>query len=253
MFKYIKGCYKYVRYASPLGPWYKNTFVGHFISTRISPFFRMLFLKLNVKPNTITLLMIFSGWIGAFLFMVNNIYIKLLGYIFIHLWFIFDCSDGEVARITKNFSKMGKELDYVAHIVNHPMFQLAFLIASYQLYVKKDGISLVLIVILFFLVIILNLIGRGLMWLMLIYEYKLKDEKKEMKFNYKKKYKILLNYLLKMICQYPNIAIFFPLFYFIDYFLDTKIALYYMFLVLIVTFLVVTRMIFNTIKLFYKA
>jgi phosphatidylserine synthase len=135
----------------------------------------MYFIKQKTLPNTITIYMILSGWLGAFLFAFDNIYLKIIGYLFIHLWFIFDCSDGEVARMTKTFSKMGKELDYVAHIVNHPMFAISFTISAIQLY-DQSVISSFWILVIFSLLIIFNLIGRGLMSLNLIYDIK-KDNK----------------------------------------------------------------------------
>src|SRR5207244_6926830 len=53
--------------------------------------------------------------------------LKVLGLLFIHIWYVLDCSDGEVARIKNYFSKFGTEIDYTAHMVNHPIFNLAFI------------------------------------------------------------------------------------------------------------------------------
>jgi phosphatidylglycerophosphate synthase len=48
------------------------------------------------------------------------------------LWFILDCSDGEVARHTKTFSQYGTQLDWIAHLVCHPLMVLACWISFQQ-------------------------------------------------------------------------------------------------------------------------
>jgi phosphatidylserine synthase len=243
--------YKKNRKTTPLNRWYEYEFVTYFWSGRLSPFFSYFFVKNKFLPNTITIYMILSGWIGAFLFAFDNIYLKIIGYIFIHLWFIFDCSDGEVARLTKTFSKMGKELDYVAHIVNHPFFAISFGISALQLYKHNNIISDCWILVIFLLLAIFNLIGRGLMSLHLIYDMKKNSEQTTKKFTKLTPKKFVI-YILHFFCQFPNIAIIYPIFYFIDMHFHTFYSLYYIMLVLLVTILVVSRMIFNTMKRFYK-
>lgn len=88
----------------------------------ISPFITKEMLRMKLRPNIVTLLMMISGIIGAIMFSFDNLALRILGIVFIHLWYVLDCSDGEVARITKIFSRMGKEIDYTAHIINHPYF-----------------------------------------------------------------------------------------------------------------------------------
>lgn len=86
----------------------------------------MVALKLKMIPNVVTLCMIIIGIIGAVLFAMPQLWCKILGVVFIHLWYITDLSDGEVARITKRFSKYGTDIDYYAHMINHPLFIAAF-------------------------------------------------------------------------------------------------------------------------------
>lgn len=66
--------------------------IGFLISKRISPYFSAFYIKKKVAPNTITIHMIISGIIGAIFFSFSNIYFKLIGVIFMQLWFILDCS-----------------------------------------------------------------------------------------------------------------------------------------------------------------
>ncbi|MDR1183148.1 MAG: CDP-alcohol phosphatidyltransferase family protein, partial [Bacteroidales bacterium] len=104
------------------------------ISCRFSPLFSAFFVNRKITPNQVTLLMILSGIIGAIFFALPYVICKIIGAIFIQLWFVFDDSDGEVARYTKQFSKYGTEMDFMAHAITHPLFILSFLASSIQLY-----------------------------------------------------------------------------------------------------------------------
>ena len=96
-------------------------------ATLLSPLVTNVCLRLKLIPNVVTLCMIGSGALGAVFFALPFLWAKILGTVLIHLWYVLDCSDGEVARITKRFSKFGTEIDYTAHVVNHPLFLAAFL------------------------------------------------------------------------------------------------------------------------------
>lgn len=84
------------------------------------------FAKKGVKPNNITLLMLPSAIIAASLFFCGNIITTCVGALVIQLFQIFDYSDGKVARATNQKSKYGKELDFLMHVVCHPIVFLSF-------------------------------------------------------------------------------------------------------------------------------
>jgi phosphatidylserine synthase len=240
--------YKKIRKESPIGEWYNVEFIAFFVSRRISPFFTNIFLKRKTLPNTITVYMILSGWIGAILFMFDSMLVKIMGYALIHLWFIMDCSDGEVARITKNKSTMGRELDYLAHIVNHPMFAIAFAISMLQMPIK--ALDNIWIVVIFSLLIILNLVARGLMSLNLIYEIK---SKVSIISSDKLSIRKIAGYGLSFFCVFPNIATIFPVLYFVDMEFNTFFAFYYICISVITTIIFVLRLTFLSIKKFHAA
>jgi len=98
----------------------------------LSPLLTQVLLWAQLIPNQITVLMMLTGVLGAALFAMPSTPAKVAGIAFIHLWYLLDCSDGEVARITRRFSKFGKEIDYTAHVVNHPLFNLAFALSLVQ-------------------------------------------------------------------------------------------------------------------------
>ena len=80
----------------------------------------------------ITLMMIISGLVSGLLFSQTSLVCKIVASLLYFLWFILDCSDGEVARFTKTFSNYGKQLDWVAHLICHPLLYIAIWIYFYN-------------------------------------------------------------------------------------------------------------------------
>jgi len=235
--------YKDIRKITKIKTINQEVFVAYFFSRRLSPFFVNIFFKLNIMPNTITIYMIIAGIIGAIFFSFSDIWFKIAGYVFMHLWFIFDCADGEVARITKTFSKYGKELDYIAHIVNHPIFNLAFLISLIQL----NKYNVVFISMAFIILISSNLVSRNLISMYTIFE--LKEKSKSVVSNKKKSYRLIISYLIGFLTQYPNFVLIFPILYFIDVLISTSMSLMYFFIVTASSLFFTAR---SVIKIVYK-
>ena len=102
---------------------YDGYLVDHFCQI-FSPYFTWLFVRLGWTPNYVTSLMIIFG--------IPSLSFKIVGVLFIYLWYIMDISDGEVARATKTFSKFGQEFDYTAHVINHPLLVLSFTLCIIQ-------------------------------------------------------------------------------------------------------------------------
>lgn len=71
----------------------------------------LLFQKLGVSPNAVTIASIFLGVGAGICFYFDNIWIALLG-IFLLIWAnSYDSADGQLARMTKQFSALGRVLD----------------------------------------------------------------------------------------------------------------------------------------------
>lgn len=71
----------------------------------------LLFQRLGVTPNAITVASIFLGVGAGICFYFDNLYITVLG-IFLLVWAnSFDSADGQLARMTQNFSPLGRILD----------------------------------------------------------------------------------------------------------------------------------------------
>lgn len=211
----------------------KNFLISYFISQRFSPFFSAFYIEKQIKPNIITLHMILSGIIGGVLFIFPNIYIKFLGMLFMQIWFILDCSDGEVARKTKTFSKFGQELDYLAHIIDHPIFTIALCISILQ----KNEYSSIFIISLFAFNIILDFYNRSIFKLNIIKN--LKEDKNKIKENVSQKniLKEIVAFFLNIFIVYPNFILFSSIFYFIN----SNIVIYYSFFNALFTFLIIIK------------
>lgn len=220
------------------------TFVDRYCMC-LSPFLTKIFVKKNIIPNDVTLLMIVSGLIGGSLFFINNIYIKIIGVVFIHLWYILDCSDGEVARITKIFSKFGKELDFIAHTVNHPLFFLSYAITLYQ----DSFLDPIYVLMSFFILCVLDMINRQILTIDIIYELKIPStDNSEIKGDYSK-LQLIKSHVMMFIGALPNFALIFPVIYIIDSLIGTDISTVYLLFEVILLFICILN---NVIKLILK-
>ncbi len=71
----------------------------------------LLFQKLGVTPNAVTIASIFLGIGAGICFYFDDIWISLLG-IFLLVWAnSYDSADGQLARMTKQYSALGRVLD----------------------------------------------------------------------------------------------------------------------------------------------
>lgn len=236
--------YKDIRKITKIKPINQEEFFAYFFARRLSPFFVSLFLNFKKKPNTVTVYMIITGIIGAILFAFDNIWFKFNGYIFMLLWLILDCADGEVARITKNFSKYGKELDYIAHIANHPIFNIAFLISLMQL--NKYNVMFISMVSI--VLISSNLVSRNLLSMYTIFE--LREKSKNVTTKKKKLYRLIISYLIGFLTGYPNFVLIFPILYFIDVSIGTCISLIYFLVITASSFIIAARSVVKTVYRF---
>lgn len=220
------------------------------ISNRISPYISAIYIKLGVIPNMITIHMILSGIIGAVLFSLPNLLAKIAGATFIHLWFILDCSDGEVARYTKKYSKYGKELDFMAHLINHPLFGIALFFSLFQLGRYDFHI-------LFYIVVasnFLDYLNRNLNTLQLVIDTKSQIENKGyMPTPQNWTLKKLVMFVTNIFTIYPNLILFGVFVYFIDYALSTDFLYYYLILNVVLTFLFSIWGLFKFTKRFYNS
>lgn len=227
----------------------KTYFLSSFlISNRISPYISSIYIKKKVLPNTVTLHMIYSGIIGAAFFSIPNIYLKVVGALFIHLWFILDCSDGEVARYTKSFSKFGKELDYMAHLINHPLFGFSLFMSLMQF----ERYNIYYLALLILLSNFMDYLNRNILTLNIVLQVKEPEggiESKYEKWTLKKKILFLTN----IFTIYPNLILFGVIIYFIDYFLGSNTLYLYLVINVFLTSIFDIRAMIKYTKKFYAS
>lgn len=187
-----------------------SVFIDFYVCA-ISPICTKIALALHLIPNTVTICMIISGLIGAGLFWYPNLGVKIVGVFFIHLWFVLDCSDGEVARITKRFSNYGEELDFMAHSINHPIFILSFLVAI----LSDMGFDLTVIICTVFIISADNV-------LRMVYMMHHIDAVKNSVNNRNRQdgspfsIKEIIIFIVNIFAQFPNFALIFPVVYLIN-------------------------------------
>jgi len=82
---------------------------------KISPYFTKFFVEHGISANQVSAIGILLGIIAGLMLSFGN-FLMFLSIGFYQLWNIFDCVDGEVARVTQNFTIGGRfleEIDWV--------------------------------------------------------------------------------------------------------------------------------------------
>lgn len=96
-------------------------FFSVFVLRKFSKLLTWLAVKVHATPNQVTLLSFAIGLYSAYLFSRGTFVTILSGAILLQLSIIVDCVDGELARYTRKFSKLGAWLDAVTDRVKEYM------------------------------------------------------------------------------------------------------------------------------------
>lgn len=193
---------------------------GYICLSLITPVLSTYFINRRTRPNTITLLMIFTGFVSGIFMFFSPVYMKLLCFLLYLLWFAFDCSDGEVARFTRTFSIFGEQLDWVAHLICHPLFIIGM---WYTIIRGGYNCNYLLFTIYTMLFLSLELVHRCFVAMIknsgeiLAYSSSLDNMAPSQK---------LIIYIKTQIAYFPNIVVFTPLLYFINNLFDLGVFLY---------------------------
>ncbi|MCG3176688.1 MAG: hypothetical protein MOGMAGMI_01647 [Candidatus Omnitrophica bacterium] len=83
------------------------------IASRLSP----LLARTSLRPNDVTLLSLAAGLVCAWCMSLGTRAAMLSGALFLHLSFILDNCDGQIARIKNMQSRFGMWLDYVCDLL----------------------------------------------------------------------------------------------------------------------------------------
>lgn len=205
--------------------------------------FSVWFIKRGVTPNYITMLMVIFGIIGSILFAIPSIPCKILGYLCWIMWYTMDNSDGQVARYTKNFSRYGTQMDFMAHLIDHPLINIAIWLTFIQIADQGDIMLLSLFSI---MVISCEMLLRNIT----SFQFQMRKEENT---NQVKNSPNILKYFLVQITLFPNIIVLFSWIIIVDYWLRIGFSIY-IFYVWAVYFIICTiRTTFTTLLHFYRA
>lgn len=230
----------------------RNDFLsGYLISSRLSPYLSGYYISRKASPNKITLHMIFSGVIGGILFAMPNILVKLLGALVIHLWFVLDCSDGEVARYTRTFSKFGKEMDYIAHLIDHPFFGVALFLSLNQLGRYNPYYLAGTIILSNFL----DYLYRNVISLYDVIDLKEADKKTQTTATVDEKWnlKSIISFVVSIFIIYPNLILFGVIIYFIDLYAGSSLLYGFIIISNGLTFIYLLKLLKDLTVKFYKS
>lgn len=90
---------------------------GRVYMRRFSPFATLLFVRWGWSANSVTVAFMLSGMAAGVLAAVPGIWAAIGVFVLIQAYLLFDCSDGEVARVTQRFSAAGVFLDRMGHYI----------------------------------------------------------------------------------------------------------------------------------------
>ena len=91
-----------------------NDPIDTYVVDYIAMFFSRFFIKLHIIPNVVTVLSGIVGVAGGIMLMFGGLWTTIAGVLLIILSAVFDASDGQVARLTKKYSNLGRTLDGIA-------------------------------------------------------------------------------------------------------------------------------------------
>jgi phosphatidylglycerophosphate synthase len=109
-------------------------FFSVFFLRKFSKLLTWLAVRVNATPNQVTLISFAIGLYSAYSFSQGSFWWIFLGAVLLQLSIIVDCVDGELARYTRKFSKLGAWLDAVTDRVKEYMVFLGLAIGA-----EKNG------------------------------------------------------------------------------------------------------------------
>ena len=107
-------------------------FFSVFFLRKFSKLLTWLAVRIGATPNQITVISFAIGLYSAYSFSKGDFWSIFLGAVLLQVSIIVDCVDGELARYTRRFSKLGAWLDAVTDRVKEYMVFLGLAYGAYQ-------------------------------------------------------------------------------------------------------------------------
>jgi phosphatidylglycerophosphate synthase len=104
---------------------------------KVSIYITKPLLKTSITANQVTYMDIMIGLVGiGFLFFGGDLY-PFIGSLFLGIFVILDCVDGEIARYNKSTTPHSEFIEFIAHPIIHPLIYIGL---SYGLYKTFENI-----------------------------------------------------------------------------------------------------------------
>lgn len=220
-----------------------NLLADNFPCAYLGRFFSAWFIRHDVTPNFVTMLMIAFGIIGSILFALPCIACKIAGYLCWIMWYTMDNSDGQVARYTKKFSRYGSHMDFMAHLIDHPFMTIAIWLTFLQI----DYSAIFTVSIFTLIVISCEMLLRNITSFQ--FQIKKDDNKSETATNQPG----FVKYMFIQFTLFPNIIVLFSWIIILDYWLKSGFSLYIFYGWAVYFTACAARMAWHMLMKFYKS
>ena len=110
----------------------KGNYYALLFPLRVSIYITRFLLPFGISANQASVICILLGYLGCIFFAFGDPWYNLAGVIFLHLHFIFDCIDGEIARYRGTSSLTGVYFDTVIHLITQPFIYLGIGVGLYR-------------------------------------------------------------------------------------------------------------------------
>lgn len=103
----------------------KDVWTWFEVQRRFSIYFTKMFVVLGVSANRVTLINLCIMLVATSLFFTKSLGGFVVGFLLLQLYFVLDCSDGEVARFFGCAGAKGLFVDRLVHVVSEPLLFLS--------------------------------------------------------------------------------------------------------------------------------
>lgn len=189
--------------------------------------------KKKMNPNFLTLCMFFSVLLSMPFLYCPSFWSYLVAFFLVQFFEVFDDADGIVARVTGQLSPFGQQLDYLMHIICHPIMIVSFCFAEYNVF-PGDTIfgysKLVVILIACLALMFLELSRRALTGLMAVDKLRVPQVSSSgisSKFRFPKFVAAIYSQMFCVLGTFPVFALLFPLALFLDGLFGTYVSSIY--------------------------
>jgi len=95
---------------------------GAYVCRRISIYITRALIPLGISANTVTFIFLVIGLLACVFFSLGYEYWFLVGAILLHIWYLIDHVDGEIARYRNSSSVSGIYFDKMVHYIVHTSY-----------------------------------------------------------------------------------------------------------------------------------